>query len=149
MLQSQSSDPSKQMGFLAGVTGTVTTVGKEQVRGTSTTHYKFTSDLSQALQSLPADQRAAVQEIFTQMGVTTVPAEAWIDDQGLLRRMHMTMTFSPAAPPSAGTAPAVLPKSGEFTFEFYDYGAPVTINVPDPSQVNDFGEMLNKMGAGA
>jgi hypothetical protein len=150
MKRAQSQDPTSGLSLLAGVSGSVTTVGHDSIRGVATTHYTFQVDSARALTSLPADAQAAVKSFAAQLGVTTVPTEAWIDSQGRIRRMHMTVdTSKPAASPSPvlpGLPPSALPKSTEITMELFDYGAPVSITVPPADQVTDFGAMLSQMG---
>ena len=60
-------------------------MGKEDVRGVETTHYKGTIDLEEAVANAPAEQREQLERLLEQSSVTDLPAEAWIDGDGYLR----------------------------------------------------------------
>ncbi|HEV3365616.1 MAG TPA: hypothetical protein VG795_16030, partial [Acidimicrobiia bacterium] len=83
--QLREADPSKNVAFLAGAKD-VTTIGAETVRGVATTHYKLTIDMQKALVEIPADLRSTVSSAIAQLGLTTLPAEVWLDGDGLPRR---------------------------------------------------------------
>lgn len=138
----ESQDPTQGLALLAGVTGTVTAVGKETVRGTATTHYAFTIDTGSALANAPADAKAAVQLFVSQLGprfstgaAGTLPAEAWVDAGGLLRRLHLVAGAGGAA-------------TTDMTMELFGYGSPVSITAPPPDQATDFGALISQLGSG-
>ncbi|HYR62998.1 MAG TPA: hypothetical protein VET24_10275 [Actinomycetota bacterium] len=148
--QAETQDPTQGLGLLAGVSGPVTTVGPDTVRGTATTHYKFTVDEAQAIAKLPADAQEAVKAFSSQLGITNIPTEAWLDKDGLIRRIHLIVdtsgSTSTPSPLLSGLPASVLPKSTDMTMELYDYGSPVTIAVPPADQVTDLGAMLSSLG---
>jgi hypothetical protein len=136
-LKSEMSDPSQQLDFLEGVTGTVDTVGTETIGGVSTTHYRFSSDLAAALKNLPASSQAAFQQLESSLGTSTATVNAWIDGQGLVRQVQFSLT-----PPSTAT-PGASSLASTTTLDFSRFGDPVTVTVPPASQVTDFSQMLN------
>jgi hypothetical protein len=144
LAQAQQSDPTTGLNYLRGVSGPITIVGREVVRGVPTTHYRATADLNKAVANAPADQRATVQQIGQALGVTTVPVEAWIDEQGRVRRLHQTIDYSKAKVPNVPAGS--LPQSIDITVELFDFGVPVSVTVPPPSQVQDLGQLLQGLG---
>lgn len=105
-------------------------VGTESVRGVDTTRYSGTLDLFKLL-ALAAPEAQA--ELGMPAGVSgfEMPFDVWIDGDGLPRRMRMTMDFSSMGfVPAGSEAPAM-----SFTYEMFDYGEPVTIRLPDASEV--------------
>lgn len=145
---SESQDPSQGLSMLAGAVGPITNVGPENVSGTATTHYKFTVDVNKAFANLPADAKATLEALLGQLGITTLPGEAWIDSQGRVRRVHEVITANPSAtasPVVPGLPAAAIPKTADVTVDITDYGAPVSIKVPPPDQVTDFGAMMGRL----
>lgn len=142
-LQQMNNDPSKQMEMLRGVSDDVEEVGTEELRGTSTTHYKATVDVDKALEQMPEEARASFKKTYEMMGTTSIPTEVWIDDDGLLRRQKFEVDLSKAkgALAPGGQAPTNM----AFDIEFYDFGAEVDVEPPPASEVTDFAEL---QGAG-
>ncbi len=127
------SDPRRSLDYLRAVAGKIAPVGSDEVRGEDATHYKATIDLLKYKQLVPASQREKLGSTFDQavqqMGLRYVPVDLWVDGQGLVRKMTMTLTMQD--PASAQSAEMSM------TFELYDYGEPVEIDIPDASDVAD------------
>jgi hypothetical protein len=136
-------DPSQLLQYLRGVSGEVETLGEEEVRGVTTTHYRAEIDLDKAADSAPENLRDAVrmsiETMKQQMGTTTIPLDVWIGDDGFVHRMTMHMQTGDDAP---------QPFEMDMTMEFYDFGEPVKVEIPEPSQVYDMTEMMTGMGGG-
>lgn len=135
-------DPSQSLAFLRGA-GDVEELGREDVRGVSTTHYRARADLADALADLPDAQREVLEpqiETLREAGMDELPIEVWIDDDGLPRRMRMTMDF----PDGGADVPAGTAMSIEI--EFFDFGEPVSITVPPADQVTDISELAGALG---
>jgi hypothetical protein len=120
--------------MLEGVSGGVTVVGHEEVRGADTTHYHAEVDVRKAV----ADSGAIVDEDkfnqFAEMfGTSTVPIDVWIDGDNQVRRMQMNMSI-----PSAGSV--------AMTTEFYDFGEDVDISLPPADEVMDWTELMRQSG---
>jgi hypothetical protein len=128
-------DPAQTLAYLQGA-GDFAEVGKDDVRGVETTHYKGTIDLEEAVANAPGEQREQLEQLLEQANVSDFPAEAWIDADGYLRRLTMTI-------PTAGYAPLA---GGDFTMtmELFDFGAGVDIDVPPDHQVTDLSELAAK-----
>ena len=133
-------DPSALLEVLRGVTDDVETVGRDEVRGVPTTRYSATVRLADALDRAPSDRRRALQAQLEQLGVgdALIPVEAWIDRDGLARRV--TMGFAgPSAAATDGSATV------EISIELFDYGRPVSIEVPSPQEVTPYGDAMAAM----
>jgi hypothetical protein len=112
--QLQSADPSQALQFLKGAVGDMKKVGSEKVRDADTTHYRGTLDLQKAAASAPAASTAV-----SALGTSSVPTDVWIDGEGRMRKMILTVP------------------SGAAEFEMYDFGTPVDVKEPLPSEVTD------------
>jgi len=146
-------DPSAYVGLFAGVFD-VKAAGEEELEGVPTTHYVGTIDLKKVLKGFSevvgkdADAatkkqlKAAVKQ-FESIGIADkIPFEIWIDAEGLPRRQRITMDFGKLVP---GAEEANL----EMTVDFSDFGKPVDIEIPDPSEVTDMTGALGDAGSGS
>ncbi len=126
----------EMLDVLAGVAD-VSEVGTEDVGGAETTHYEATVDIEALLDqgaeaaeaegADPADVQAAL-DAFGEAGVEVgdIPVDVWVDAEGFVRRITMEVSMS------AGAAGDV---SYQMTAEYSEFGEPVDIEVPDPSEV--------------
>jgi len=122
-------DPSMGFSYLRGATG-VTAVGQETVGAVTTTHYRATVDLQRlAAAETDAEARDSLQRAIRLSGISTYPAEAWIDDAGYLRRMRITM------PETDGTQTRVATMT--VTEELSDFGTAAHVVLPPSSGVVD------------
>jgi hypothetical protein len=110
-------DPAQQLEMLRDAASDLRVVGTEQVRGTETRHITFNFDASQMVQnSAPG---ASV--------TGPVPAEVWIDSDGRARKFHITVPVQ-----QQGTS-----GESDVTVEYFDFGVPVDVQVPDPATVQE------------
>jgi len=134
-------DPSQILQYLRGVSGDAQTLGEEEIRGVGTTHYKAEIDLNKAVEQAPEDLRDAlrmsIETMKKQLGTASIPIEVWVGDDGYVHRMAMHMKTGEDAP---------QPFQMDMTMEFYDFGEPVKVEIPDASQVYDMTEMMTGMG---
>jgi hypothetical protein len=126
-------DPREMLDFLRGVSGEIETVGTEELRGTETSHYRATIDPADYEKLAPEEQReqlgALVDEIVGTSGIGKIPVDVWLDASGMVRKVAMTFAATP--PGGAETAESSV------SFELWDYGEPVTIELPPASEVVD------------
>ncbi|MEW6476215.1 MAG: hypothetical protein AB1679_28485 [Actinomycetota bacterium] len=134
--QMREADPSKNVAVLEGAQD-VTTVGAEDVRGVATTHYKFTVDLRKAMSQIPENLRTLVSDGLSRLGTTTMPAEVWLDADGLPRRMayEMSMSLGAGAPPM----------TFRVSMDMFDFGQPVTVTPPADNDVVDGGDLFGAL----
>jgi hypothetical protein len=146
-------DPSAYVGLFAGVFD-VKVSGEEELKGVPTTHYVGTIDLKKVLKGFSdvvgdhADAatkkqlKAAVKQ-FESLGIDEkIPFEIWIDAEGVPRRQRITMDFGKLIP---GADEASM----EMTVDFSDFGKPVDIDIPPPSEVTDMTDAMADAGSGA
>lgn len=142
LMQSGSSDPTQILQYLRGASGDVETIGEEEVRGASATHYRASILFDKIVEQSPADVRDAVEMTIDQlkqwMGTDQMPIDVWIDAEG--RMVRQVQGFEYASGPAAGT-------SVSMTMEMYDFGVDVNVEIPPPSQVTDLGALMEQMGS--
>ncbi len=117
-------DPSQYLDFLRGASeGEIEELGTEEIDGVSTTHYEAELQIDKILEQAP-DQEAAdeLKEQLDAFGgeIDAIPADVWIDDDGLPRRMKMTMSVE------AGGQTADV----DITVDLFDYGLEVDVKPP-------------------
>lgn len=104
--------------------GKVEEVGTEQVRGVETTRFRMVVDQSGLVPSGMADE---VKEALREVEV-----EVWLDDDDRIRRHRSTIDLASVVPGGGGIGITT-------TIETYDYGKPVTIDLPPAEDVADGG----------
>lgn len=130
-LGSGQNDPTDALAFLQGAKD-AEVVGTETVNGLSTTHYRVTVDMADAVAEVPEELRAEVKRSLSQyrqmFGSPIVPFDVWIDEDGLLRRMSYEME---AEGPEAGSF------SISMTMDVTEYGNDFEVQVPPEDEVTD------------
>ncbi|NHC47205.1 LppX_LprAFG lipoprotein [Motilibacter aurantiacus] len=145
-----SGNPAAALGVLTSATSDVVLAGEEDVRGDRTDHYTGTIDPAALAQSLPQaqqDQLAALGDAW--------PFEAWIDDEGRLRKLTMSAGGAGSSAGDATSAPKPAPTgdagqmSLTLTIEMYDFGTPVTVQTPAPGSVREAPGLGSGLGGGS
>jgi hypothetical protein len=89
-----SSDPSQLLRYLRATSGTVTKVGKQNVDGFNTTHYRARIELDRVPNAFPSSERAQVRRTIESLEqvahLHAIPVDVWIDQQHLVRRMELS-----------------------------------------------------------
>jgi hypothetical protein len=131
--QFTNNDPRAILDFLRTVSGKIEMVGTEDLRAVPTTHYRATIDPRDYGKLVPRDKReeldSLVQGLVAQSGIGNIPVDIWVDGFGLVRKF--SMAFSATQPGTTQTAQASM------SFEMYDYGADVAIELPPAAEVVD------------
>ncbi|HEY1741327.1 MAG TPA: hypothetical protein VGI86_21620 [Acidimicrobiia bacterium] len=131
--------------------GDVTTVGPETVRGVATTHYRATLDPAkvvaadrQRLAKLSPALRPLMEKALDAMANSHTPfvADVWIDGHDMVRRLAMAV---PSLTVSAGTKSVT--ESVSVRVDLYDFGTPVNVQAPPPSEVQDFSALAGGLGS--
>jgi hypothetical protein len=129
-------DPTAQLEYLRGISD-AEEVGTEQVAGIETTHYSGTVDLDAAYDRLPDDTRGelkqAIAQARKQFGHGAMPVDVWIDSDGLLRRMTMSLE-------SGGNS--ALDFGMKMTMEIPEYGIAMDLPIPKDGDVTDVSDLL-------
>ncbi|MFI5009189.1 MAG: hypothetical protein ACHQDY_02830 [Solirubrobacterales bacterium] len=135
------SDPTQFLEYLRGSSGGVVSFGSETIEGVPTTHYHGTLELSRVLSKLPGSEQAAAKAALEKLGTgDAFPVEVWIDAQGRVRRMEMSL----------GGAGATAGLSATITIDFKSYGAVPPVVPPPAGEVFDAtSTAISGIGAGA
>jgi hypothetical protein len=122
-------------GFVESLKGAgtdVTETGTEEIDGVSVTRFEGTIDPQAAIDKAAPDKRDQVRQMLGQIGITDpMPFVAWVDGDGVLRRMTQTVTMK------MGGVSITM----KMTVDLYDLGVPVTITPPPADQVHDMSEL--------
>jgi hypothetical protein len=131
-------DPTQALQYLKATSGGVEEVGREEVRGEDTTHYRATIDLRKVPDAAPPEERERIRRTIEQVvgasGESEIPTDVWVDDEGRVRRQRYTQKI-PAGP-----------DTGEMTFtmELFDFGVEVDAEPPPAGQVTDISKLIGK-----
>jgi hypothetical protein len=120
-------DAKGELALLEGVDD-VQRIGKEDVRGVSTTHYRGALSVADQVERIRGEGADNIASVTEKHG-GPMRVEAWIDADGLVRRMRLVN--SPPAEQGKG------PMTMDMTMDFFDFGFEAEIEVPDSSEVFD------------
>jgi hypothetical protein len=158
---SSSFDANEMLKMLKGLSSTgVAERGQETVRGTSTTQYSATLDLKKLAAAAKTEAKASgldsadasldFESMMKNTGLSNMPVNLFIDAQGRIRRMSMSMTvLKPSASPTATASPSIfgdsMPMDGSFsmTMDFLNFGVPVHVTAPPADQITDDSDVLS------
>jgi hypothetical protein len=120
-----STDPTQALSFLRSA-GSVTRVGEESVRGAPATRYHAVIDFARYAGLVEPSQRAAAKKYSEVLertsGSSTVPMDVWIDRQGRVSRMSLTLSL---CGPEGGKLLESL------NIELYGYGSQPVLDPPE------------------
>ena len=128
-LVNASPTPNSVLAYLHGA-GKVEKRGSETVRGTKATRYHVTVDLERAAARADAETAESIRRVIRLSGLTKLPVDAWVDDDGYLRKVKWAEHTSPQT-------------SAQVTMELYDFGPPVEVKPPPKGQVLDLLQRLS------
>ncbi|MFC8230922.1 hypothetical protein [Streptomyces sp. NPDC057287] len=117
-------DPTAAVELLRGA-GTVTYVGRTELAGVPVRHYRGTADLGRAAREASPSSRGALTAAAKGFSTDSVPFDAYLDDEGLLRKVRHRFTFA-----TEGPAVAVVS-----TMLLYGFGAPVSVELPPDADI--------------
>jgi hypothetical protein len=140
-----SNNPIQMMEALRGISDDLEELGTEEVRGEPTTHYRAVVDLERAVEQVPEALQPLIEAQLGALG-STLPVEVWLGDDGLVRRISMDMAKLLAIA-SAGSGQAM--EGGAMVIEYFDYGADIEVDIPDPEDTIPFLEVLGGLQGGS
>jgi hypothetical protein len=115
-------DPATMLDYLAA-TSDVIEKGDDQVRGVHTKHYAARIQVDKLAERASPQSKQKVEklvEVMRKGGIDEIPLDVWVDDQGFVRRETMNWH------PDGGSI--------EMNAEFFDFGKPVTIEIPPQNE---------------
>jgi hypothetical protein len=122
-------DPGAVLDALEGAGADMSEVGREDVRGVETTHYSGTLSLQEAYDAIPADDRSELEGMLGGVvdltGLPDLPTDVWVDDDGLVRRIELSVDAASFGVPGLDDAGSIT-----LTVELFDIGEDVAIEVP-------------------
>jgi hypothetical protein len=120
-------DAMGELELLEAATGGVRRLGTENVRGVSTTRYRGTIGVAEQAEHLREEGAEEGLISYTEENGTPLQIEAWIDADGLVRRMKYVKTD----PAKDGKGPTTM----DMRVDFLNFGDVPEIEVPDSSEV--------------
>ncbi|MER5179661.1 hypothetical protein ABT009_15030 [Streptomyces sp. NPDC002896] len=130
--QMQNTTPNQSVKLLLA-SGDVRKVGEEKVRGSTTTHYSGTVDVTELAGGdsyLDDDQLADLKRQLEQAGITTEKVDIWVDDEDLLVKK------TEKAETTTGTVSS--------TAYYSDYGSQVSAEEPPAADTADFRDLVGR-----
>ncbi|MFE9728103.1 hypothetical protein ACFYQ5_32195 [Streptomyces sp. NPDC005794] len=112
-------DPTAAAELLRGA-GEVTYVGRSELAGVAVRHYRGIADLGRAARAASVTSHGALAAAAKGFSTDAVPFDAYLDDEGLLRKVRHRFTFA-----TEGPAVAVVS-----TMLLYGFGVPVSVELP-------------------
>ncbi|MFD4941749.1 hypothetical protein ACFWNT_04245 [Streptomyces sp. NPDC058409] len=103
----------------------VTYVGRTELAGVVVRHYRGISDIGRAAREASPESRGALAAAAKGFHTDTVPFDAYLDEQGRLRKVRHRFSF-------ANEGPAVEVVS---TTLLYGFGVPVSVRLPDDRDI--------------
>ena len=121
-------DARGELEMLEKAFGGVEKVGKEEVRGVPTTHYRGKVSVAENVERLREEGADNLASVVAEKG-SPVRVEAWIDSDNLVRRMRIVES----TPGDEGEGPTTI----DMRTDFFDFGFEPEIDVPDSDEVFD------------
>lgn len=100
-------------------------VGEEKLAGTKVRHYRGTADIAHAARVAEPHARASLAAAAKGFAKDTVPFDAYLDDEGRLRKVRHQFSFANQGRTAAVTSTTLL----------YDFGTPVSVRLPDERDI--------------
>ncbi|MFI6650988.1 hypothetical protein ACIBI8_25710 [Streptomyces sp. NPDC050529] len=110
---------------LLGGARTVTYVGETDLAGVTVRHYRGTADIARAARRASAASRGALTAAAKGFRTDTVPFDAYLDEQGRLRKVRHRFSFA-----NEGQAREVVS-----TTLLYGFGVAVSVPLPDAGDI--------------
>jgi hypothetical protein len=133
-------DPGGVLDALEGAGADMDEAGRETVRGVETTRYTGSIDLQDAYDAIPADERDSLEQalggLLDSVTLPDLPTDVWVDDEGLVRRVEISVDSGALGIDGLETVGAV-----SVSVEFFDIGEDVNIEVPGDDEVVSVDEL--------
>ncbi len=117
-------DPMAAAELLRGA-GRVAYVGRTELAGVAVRHYRGTADLGRAARAASPSSRGALTAAAKGFGTDTVRFDAYVDGDGLLRKVRHRFSFAAEGPPAAVVSTLALRR----------FGVPVSVELPPDADI--------------
>lgn len=108
--------------------GDVAYVGKSELAGVTVHHYRGVADLNRAARAASPQSRGALSAAAKGFSRDAVPFDAYLDEEGRLRKVRHRFTF-------ATEGQEVAEVTVVSTLLLYGFGVPVTVTLPDEEDI--------------
>ena len=135
-------DPTQALKWLEAAGNDVEDLGEDEVRGDKARHFRTMLDLREAARQLDDEHREQVEAAIEQLGTAEMPVDLWVNEDGLPVKLEYAMSFE-----ESGIAELDGAKM-TFVMEYFDWGKPVRVDVPDASQAKDLEEAFGGLFGG-
>ncbi|HEY6533627.1 MAG TPA: hypothetical protein VIY72_15065 [Acidimicrobiales bacterium] len=138
-LGGMSGGPNGYLESLKAGGATVVEAGTDEIDGVPVTVYRGKLDPEDAVAAADPETADEVRRAFRESGMGTIPFTAFVDDDGMVRRLDMEMTMELYG----------LSMTVHMVMDLYDFGAPITVTPPPADQVVDegfFGTAFEELG---
>lgn len=120
-------DPMAAAELLRGA-GEVSYVGTSELTGVTVHHYRGVADLNRAARAASPQSRGALSAAAKGFSKDAVPFDAYLDEEGRLRKVRHRFTFATEGQEAAEVTVVS-------TLLLYGFGAPVTVVLPDEDDI--------------
>ncbi|MEW1632275.1 hypothetical protein AB0387_33785 [Streptomyces sp. NPDC089173] len=120
-------DPMAAAELLRGA-GEVSYVGTSELAGVTVHHYRGVADLNRAARAASPQSRGALSAAAKGFSKDAVPFDAYLDEEGRLRKVRHRFTFATEGQEAAEVTVVS-------TLLLYGFGAPVTVVLPDEDDI--------------
>ena len=132
-------DPKQALKVLNGSI-TVHKSGTATVRGSGTTHYIVTVDVTKVVKGLvPAKDRSSTLKSLQTAGIKTLSLDVYVDRSGLVRRVSGDLK-------NLKVDKSTPPVSFALSVDLYGFGHPVKATAPPASKTADGAKLLEQLG---
>jgi hypothetical protein len=135
------------LAWLRGVSGQITMVGTERINGTPTTHYRAQVDLARVAATMGADANDASG--LAQAVGRTLPVDVWIDAQGRLRQLKVSLDLNTLPASQGVTRPTQARGTAVLTVDLWNFGVSVHPVPPPANQVSDASSLIGALAGRA
>ncbi len=120
--------PTDVLESLADANADVEELGREEVRGVETTHYRAVLNIEDLARELTAAELEELQADIGELTITEFPIDVWVGDDGNVYRYSMVVDAAAAG----GTDDF---ESMTMVFEMWDYDADIVIEPPPADEI--------------
>lgn len=129
-------DPTRVLEWLTATGDDVEDLGEEDVRGETARHYRATFDMRAAASELDEEHHEQLEKAIELLGQDTLDVDIWVNGDGLPVRLEYDMSFADSELGELQDA------SMSFVMEYFDWGEPVSVTLPDPDEVESLEGLL-------
>jgi hypothetical protein len=141
-------DPADNLRILEGNVIAASEEGSEEIDGEDTDHLRVVIDLEASVEDAPEETQEALEETVARTGAQELEMHVWVDDDDLIRRVEYTLDLDQVrvddSDVDTGDTDTGVQADPEgrlvVTFDYFDFGDDVEIELPDDENIIDIDE---------